>query len=187
MTPRVPRRRPIRLRGFDYTSPGAYFVTICTRNRACILGDLKAGSISLTPIGKIVQRTWAETPNHFPNVGLDEYVIMPNHLHGLLLIEDTTVGAQHAAPLRVPSEGAGHRVQPGSLGAIIRAFKSASTRMTNMHTGLSGHRIWQRAYYEHIVRDEQDLARIRAYIQENPLRWALDEENPARIPAPADR
>jgi REP element-mobilizing transposase RayT len=83
-------RRTVRLRGFDYASPGWRFITICTHNRACIFGDLKAGSISLTPIGKIVQRTWAETPNHFPNVGLDEYVIMPNHLHGLLLIEDTT-------------------------------------------------------------------------------------------------
>jgi REP element-mobilizing transposase RayT len=98
MTPRVPRPRPIRLRGFDYSSPGCYFITICTHDRECVLGDLRTESIVLTPIGEIVRRTWPEIPCHFPNVRLDEYVVMPNHLHGLLLIEDVVVGAQHPAP-----------------------------------------------------------------------------------------
>jgi len=182
-------RRSGRLKGFDYTTPGLYFVTICTRERAGVLGDLHAGSIVLSPIGEIVRQTWAEIPGHFPNVDLDEYVVMPNHLHGLLCIVDVTVGAQHpapavlgrcAAPLRQPPQRPTRpRVIPGSLGAIVRTFKSASTRRANLRSGTPGASFWQRNYYEHVIRDEEGLNHVRAYIKENPLRWSLDKENPA--------
>src|SRR4030042_3143332 len=138
-------RRSGRLKGLDYTTPGLYFVTICTRERAGVLGDLHAGSSVRSPIGEIVRQTWAEIPGHSPNVDLDEYVVMPNHLHGLLCIVDVTVGAQHPAPAGLgrgaaprrqpPQRPTRPRVIPGSLGAIVRTFKSASTRRANLRSG----------------------------------------------------
>ena len=95
----IPRRRPLRIKGYDYTSPGAYFVTICARQRRCVFGDVLADAIVLSRLGQIVHDTWREVPLRFPNVELDEFVVMPNHLHGLLLIKRHPVaGAQHPAP-----------------------------------------------------------------------------------------
>ncbi|HLE23939.1 MAG TPA: transposase [Anaerolineales bacterium] len=100
---------------------------------------------------------------------------MPNHIHGILILR-RGVGAKHASPLRIRGRG----TRPGSLAAIMQSFKSAATRAVNMTQGTQGEHLWQRGYYEHVIRDEEDLNRLRRYIEENPQRWGLDEENPLR-------
>ena len=167
------RRRSIRLPGHDYRSPGAYFVTACTHGGACILES--------SEFQAVVGETWKEIPLHFPHTRPDEFVVMPNHVHGIVWILDTesAVGAQHAAPLRgdIPT------VRPGSLGAIVRSFKSAAAKRINQIRGTLGAPVWQRNYYERVVRSEDELDRIREYVGLNPLKWQFDRENPYRTPS----
>lgn len=157
----VHHRRSIRLQGYDYTQGGAYFVTICTKNRACLLGRVVDGKIAMNDAGQMVQSVWDGLRERFPTVALDQFVVMPNHVHGILIL----VGAQFIAPNT-------------SLGEIIRAFEAVATRQIRL-AGLQEFR-WQRNYYEHIIHDEKSLNRIREYIATNPLRWELDRENPQR-------
>ena len=170
-------RRSIRVHGFDYSQSGGYFVTIVTRQRECLFGEIVNGEMLLSDCGKIAEECWCAIPEHFPNVELGAYVIMPNHMHGIVIIQDNLnsyVGAQHAAPLQ-------HNVPPHSLGAIIRSFKSAVTKQINEINNTSGMSIWQRNYYEHIIRDADDYNRVHLYIESNPLHWQTDEENPVKI------
>ena len=176
--PRIPSmrsRHSLRINGYDYTQVGAYFITVVTRNRTCVFGDVLNGESVLNVSGRIVQTVWNELPVHFRPIGLDEFVVMPNHVHGIIMINDAqraSVGAQHAAPLHQPY------VKPGSLGAIVRSFKSAvSKRVNETHEGRPL-RLWQRNYYEHIIRNEESLLHIREYIASNPSRWSMDPENP---------
>jgi len=179
--PEKHHRRSVRLRGYDYAQPGAYFVTICTHERECLLGEIVDGEMVLNEYGHIVRACWEVIADHFPHVTLDTFVIMPNHVHGIIMI-DSPVGARHASPL--PSDVTPPRgPKGGSVGAIVGSFKSAVTRRINEMRGTPGMTIWQRNYYEHIIRDEDDLHDIRRYILENPLKWALDRENPAAQPA----
>ncbi|MDP2954442.1 MAG: transposase [Chloroflexota bacterium] len=176
------RRRSIRLQGYDYSQPGAYFVTIVTRDRECLFGEIVEGAVSLSPYGAIVQECWAELPHHFAHVELDASVAMPNHVHGIIVLMD--VGAQHAALLRNPGHPAPQfappqlRVAVGSVGTMVRSFKSVVTKRINEIRGTPGAALWQRNYYEHVVRDEDELDHIRRYILDNPVQWALDRENP---------
>lgn len=172
------RRRSIRLRGYDYGQEGAYFVTICTHRRTCLLGDVTDGNMTLTAVGTIVRRVWRYLPRRFRGVGLDAFIAMPNHIHGLIIIR-RSVGAGLAPP-----EGGG---LPGQTGAasraptlpdVVRAFKSISTVRVNRALGRTGVSLWQRGYYEHVVRDEDELTRLRRYITENPLKWDDDADNP---------
>ncbi len=180
----MPDRKPLRLPNFDYAAAGAYFVTVCSHLRRPIFGRVVGDQCRLSSLGAVVQSTWHKSPSHFENIQLDEFIVMPNHVHGILWIlpDDSKwdsdesinsfakVGAQHAAPLqRLP------RVQPGSLSAIVRSFKSAATREAYRQNLNNGQPIWQRNYHEHILRDEEDLFLHRKYIQENPLKWALDD------------
>ena len=171
-------RRSIRLRGYDYAQPGAYFVTLCTHRWINMFGGVSNGEMMLNPLGLGVQDEWLRTAKIRPYVQLDEYVIMPNHLHGIVMITDNGRGVLQYAPnhasgqLRSPSFG---------LGAIIRGFKSVATRRINCIRGVSGQPIWQRNYYEHIIRDDHGLNRIREYITYNPHCWHLDKYNPAAI------
>ena len=173
--PGLPVRRSVRLRGHDYREAGAYFVTVCTLRRACLFGEIVDDHLQLSPIGEIVAAAWTSTPGHFPGIDLDAVVVMPNHVHGIILIVDS-VGAKHASPLRVSPRG----TSSGSLAAIVQSFKSAATRSVNLSRKTLGFTLWQRGYYEHVVRDDEELNRIRRYIEDNPLRWALDRENPPR-------
>ena len=168
------RRRSIRLQGYDYTQPGAYFVTICTHNRAALFGRVVDGDTVLNECGRIVWECWREIPDHFPHVALDAFVAMPNHVHGIIWIVDD-VGATHASPL--PDDGP-RGPTSGSLGAVVGSFKSAVTRRINARRGTPGAPVWQRNYYEHIIRNEGALHAIRRYIIENPVRWRLDRYNP---------
>ena len=164
--------------GYDYSTAGAYFITAVTAGRECLFGEIESGEMCLSSTGRIVQSCWEQIPTHFPNVGVEAYVIMPNHIHGILLIYigHTKVGAQHAAPLQQNDiTKPNPKVEPGSLGAIIRSFKSAVTRQVRQE--MSPTTIWQRNYYEHIVRNPKDYEKITAYILDNPLNWQDDEEN----------
>ncbi len=155
------RRKLLRLPGFDYSQTGAYFVTVCTINRRCLFGEIVEGKLESSRSGKAVARCWNEIPNHFNGTALDGFVIMPNHVHGILLFPDG-VGAV-ACPARCG--------RARTLQSVVGSFKSAASRQL-------GTRIWQRNYWERVIRNEDELNRIRAYIDKNPLRWPSDPENP---------
>ena len=169
------RRASTRLNGHDYTEAGAYFVTVCTHDQQCILGDVVSDAVRLTPLGKVVAETWPAACAHNPSVDLDVFVVMPNHVHGILVLRES-VWAKHASPLRHRPKGTFR----GSLSSIVQGFKSAATRQARRDGIAFGGRLWQRGFYDHVIRNEAELSRIRTYIDENPLRWALDEENPDR-------
>jgi REP element-mobilizing transposase RayT len=171
-------RRSIRLRGFDYARPGTYFVTICTRQRECLFGEVIEGTMILSDFGQVVHEEWHKTSLVRPYVTLDAFVVMPNHVHGILMITDDRRGTAPPCPYQGQF---GHPI-PRSLPTIIRAFKSATTQRVNQMRGTPGMPLWQRNYYEHIVRDEDELNQIRRYISENLLKWELDENNPSRWP-----
>ncbi|WP_017713130.1 transposase [Prochlorothrix hollandica] len=261
-------RRSIRLKGYDYTSSDAYFLTLCTHQRQCLFGHIVDGVMHLNDCGQIVERGWLAIPTHNPHVVLDEFVVMPNHIHGIVIIGDDdgdgddgrgeafapgsvgedqkslpqmlrplrpqespgSVGEdqkslpQMLRPLRPqespgsvgedqkslpqmlrpygllgsvgndqkllpqmlrPQESPGsasplrpNGTQPGSIGAIVQTFKSHTTRKINRITQSKGKTLWQRNYYEHIVRNQESLQKIRSYIQMNPRSWASDQLHP---------
>jgi putative transposase len=174
--PQKHHRRSIRLRDYDYARPGWYFVTICAQSREMVFGNVIHGGMILNTVGKIVDFHWQKLPHHFKNIELDEFQIMPNHFHGIVNI----VGAMHSdqnihiQPLQPPMLHP-HGTKPGSLGAIMQNFQSITTRKINHIRKTPGQRLWQRNYYEHIIRDEPELIRIRKYIIENPLKWQSDK------------
>lgn len=208
--PDVYHRRSIRLKGYDYDRAGAYFVTICVHQRERLLGQVVDGAMGLNLAGEAVRSVWKGLPARFPQVDLDEFVVMPNHFHGILfLIEPPDVGAplvgahvdernNHVgAPLvgaqdfgnartnwagtnRAPTRGA------PTLGDIIGTFKSLSTNAYIHGVNHNGWppfpgRLWQRNYYDRIIRDDDELDRARRYVTDNPAQWAMDAENPVNI------
>lgn len=191
------RRRSIRLLDVDYSLPGYYFITICVKNRSCLFGDIKNGIVELNELGNAVKNCWLEIPKHYQNIVVDEFVIMPNHVHGILLINDNeklgvqnieslrqpiatndVVGAQYFVP-QLPGQNKYQQIVSGSIGSIVRGFKIGVTKWwrKNDCDGI----LWQRNYYEHIIRDDKSLNTIRQYIRDNPINWFEDEENPTRI------
>jgi putative transposase len=184
--PEIHHRRSIRLKGYDYTQPGAYFITICTYQRMHVFGEIVNGEMILNDAGKIARDEWFKTAELRSYVKLyeDEFVIMPNHGHGIIWIEDENVGAlpRNAQPLRVEQRSAPTKtVQPRSLGAIVRAYKSAVTHAINASENQRGAVLWQRNYYDHIIRNDRELNNIRWYIVNNPLNWQLDRDNSQNI------
>ncbi len=174
------RRRSIRLRGFDYAQAGAYFITICTRHSACVLGEVVAGKVRLSEAGRVVQTAWEGLPSHYPHVQLDAWTVMPNHVHGIVILTADPVGAGlKPAPTipDAPAPASAKRNRHG-LPEIVRAFKTFSARRINAARGTQGTAFWQRNYYEHVIRNEAVLDRIRQYIVDNPARWHEDPENP---------
>ncbi len=161
-------RRSIRLKGFDYTQPGAYFITLVTQDRACLFGDIQDGCMLPSPEGIIVDETWHELEDRYPYLECDAWIVMPNHVHGILIYQE--------APPYYSREAAGGPIKP--LGQIVGAFKTMSTKRINLRRGTPGAVVWQRNYYEHIIRNDVEWSRIRQYIAMNPHRWAADNENP---------
>ena len=165
------RRRSIRLRDYDYSTPGAYFVTICTRNRACMLGYAANGEMRLSEAGQAAQAVWEKLPRHYPHVQLDAWVIMPNHVHGIIVLlagadVDACGGSVEAgfkpAPTNAPTPAnADSGAARHGLPEVVRAFKTFSARRINDLTGARGVPFWQRSYYEHVIRDKASLDRIR--------------------------
>jgi REP element-mobilizing transposase RayT len=200
--PHTHHRRSTRLKGYDYAVPGAYFVTICTAEREQTLGYVAEGRIVPSQIGTVVRDCWRALPRRFRHIDLDEWCVMPNHVHGIIFIIDDPPGprgGRHAARLLepppdsepascgtpsasspVPTTG-GKRLAPGSLGVIVRAFKASSTRRVNRIRGSTGASLWQRGYHDRIIRNERELSAIRRYIADNPISWELDRDNPARF------
>jgi REP element-mobilizing transposase RayT len=242
--PKKHHRRSIRLKGYDYSKPGWYYLTICTFERNFLFGEIANSQMRPSMIGTIAQECWNEVPKHFPRAALDVSVVMPNHLHGILIIEGTGTGTPrraqgscHGMPVQPPQPAAFGQPVSGSLATIVGQFKQAVTRRVGAHlvteaaespqspgssasyghaTPIVGARhgvpkgmpwhartnaawhartnsawdartiirggplhIWHENYYEHIIRNEKELNRIREYICTNPLRWPYDVENPA--------
>jgi putative transposase len=181
-----------RLRGFDYTLPEVYYVTICTYGKRCVFGVVNGDEVHLNRMGMIVREEWLRTPIRRRGVELREFIIMPNHLHGIVVLGDLSegkivTGTPVAGDLRVAPTGGGKASSvgvrprgpaPDSLGALMAQFKGAVTRRVRRELSMSRYRIWQRDYYDHIIRDGDDWDRIRAYILENPANWHSDPENP---------
>lgn len=178
-------RRSIRLQGYDYAKPGAYFITICTQNRACLFGKIVDGEMVLNEFGMIVNNEWLRTSIIRPNIIIDEFVIMPNHLHGILVIIDdncrgvlqfaSAMETTFAPTTNKQNQSFTFKSPSKTIGAIIRGFKSATTKHINISRNTPGIPVWQRNYYEHIIRNDDELNRIRVYIKNNPMNWFHDE------------
>ncbi len=210
----VRNRRSIRLRGYDYSQAGAYFITICTQNRRCLFGEIVHGGMRLNAAGKMVQTVWDEIPAYYPGIDIDEFIIMPNHIHGIVTIvgaaprgrPDTRSRrawgegqAQGPAPTRGPAPTGGFALTGDSpagesastrlsLPDVVHRFKTMTTKRyvdgvkRNNWPPFPG-RLWQRNYWEHVVRNESELNRIREYIRHNPAKWQLDKLRPNQPPA----
>ena len=168
----APHRRSIRLKGFDYRWPGAYFVTICTFHKRCVFGAILESGVRLSPEGKVAQQAWVDIPKHFPHAEAGPFVIMPNHVHGIIILNALPAGRRGTACRAPTSFG---RPVAGSLSTIVRSYKSAVTRTVHLRRPFSTPPLWQRGFYERVVRGEEDLRRIAEYLEENPRRWAEDE------------
>lgn len=183
-------RRSIRLKGYDYSKSGSYFITICAHDRQCLFGDVVgAGSepapignkkifsefakVQLNEFGEIILDTWFNLTNHNDNIKLDEFIIMPNHVHGIIMIMDNSKGICFNRAGLEPAP-----TKQNGLSEIIRQFKTFSAKRINKLKGAQGKPVWQRNYYERIIRNEKELNIKRKYIINNPINWAGDDNNP---------
>ena len=185
--PKKHNRRSIRLKNYDYSKSGAYFITICTKNRQCLFGEIVNGEMILNDGGKIVEKCWIDIPEHFPNAILDEFIIMPNHIHGIIILNELdfdNVGANMVVNVganMVVDEGANNHSPlrndrphgtTRTIGSIIRGFKIGVTKWFRQNSNIKT--VWQRNYYDHIIRNEIELIKIRKYIINNPKNWFND-------------
>ncbi|MBL8063495.1 MAG: transposase [Anaerolineales bacterium] len=194
--PKIHHRRSIRLKGYDYSRAGAYFVTIVAWQREMLFGDVVDGTMNLNRHGHIIHDAWFDLKNHYRHVELGEFVIMPNHVHGIIVLTDdgsrggpslsggtNLPDMMHAGMNNLPINQTRPYVKPQprhGLPEIIRAFKSFSAKRINRLRCKDGIPVWQRNYYEHIIRNECEMDNITKYIQTNPLRWNDDDENPVK-------
>ena len=173
------KRKRIRLRFYDYRRTGIYFVTICTHGHKSTFGTIRDGEIQLSRLGRLAASRWESIPEHAVNADLDQFVVMPNHVHGLLGID---APGMHSGSKRRKGE-----LRAGSLGAVVGGFKASVTRIGRSDGVVGEEPIWQRGFWEHIVRSPEALERIRRYIVENPSLWYCDAENcERRIDDPFD-
>ena len=200
--PDIHHRRSIRLKDYDYSDAGAYFVTVCAWRKENMFGKISEGKISYSDVGEIISHIWRNLPDRFASIELDEFVIMPNHIHGIIVlnvgaglalpgtrpdsppsrtceIKPKRKGAASSAPTKNNLTNPDAINHAPTLGDIMRTFKSVSTIAVNRHFDRRGYPLWQRNYYEHIIRNESELHPIREYIRYNPLKWDEDEENPS--------
>ena len=210
--PQIHHRRSIRLQGYDYSQNGAYFITLCTHNRECLFGQIQNGQMILNEYGKMVEQCWNNLSNHYDNIELDAYVIMPNHFHGIILITDNVDNVDNVRAIRelpihelprqrkhelpihelprqrkhelpiheLPRQQQKQRQQQRRkmlLPKIVGRFKTNSAKQINQMRNTPGISVWQRNYYEHIIRDEKSLENIRNYIINNPAKWQDDDYN----------
>lgn len=151
----IHHRRSVRLVGYDYSQSGLYFVTVCVKGRECLLGDVVDGVMVLNDYGQVVENAWFDLPNHVSNINLHEFCVMPNHIHGIIEIVDNSSS--------VP------------LSEIVRQFKTFSARRINLLRDIQNNGLWQRNYYEHIIRSIDSYNKISSYILSNPLNWGDDK------------
>lgn len=197
-------RHTIRLRGYEYSAPGLYYVTVCEKSGKCLFGEVVDCEVKLSALGEIVRDCWEGIPKHFENADVDRYIIMPNHVHGIVILNESLVGTRHAdGKNKISGRGFIHETLSSkglinqtptntnslalplmkdsriTLGKIVRAYKAQCSKL--IHDAGHPEFHWQRNYYEHIVRDGNDLDRIREYILENPMNWEHDEYFPGNI------
>ena len=188
--PKTRRRHSLRLRDYDYSQPGAYFLTLCAWNRKSLFGEIIDGSMHPNAIGRIVAEEWLRTATIRPEIELDEWIVMPNHLHGILIISapgmivDTRRGDRwspcpRSLRQRPPQSSTLATIRSRSLGAMVAGFKSAATRRINAWRQTPGADVWQRNYWERIIRDDAERWHIQEYIRGNPAHWLRDELNPS--------
>ncbi len=173
------RRRSLRLKGYDYTEAGAYFVTMVVQNRLCLFGGIVAEEMRLNEAGEMVRSAWESLPRRFPGIEVDAFVAMPNHVHGILVIDRPVEAFIRRAPARdAPTTT--------TLGAVVGAYKSlTAVEYARSAPTTIRPRLWQRNYYEHVIRNDESLNEIRQYICDNPAQWSFDRENPSAIrPSP---
>lgn len=215
--PKKHHRRSIRLQGYDYASPGAYFVTVCVQGRECRLGEVVDGEMQLNASGEIAAQSWLWLGKRYPYVAVDQWVVMPNHTHAIIVIdndaEDTRIAASRDPRTGIPRTGiprmgipgtgdprilrtGGSRTAPSAaaaparrkpLGRLVGAFKTVSTKRINLLRDTPGERFWKRNYWEHVIRDDASLQNIRRYIKNNPARWEEDQLHPHARPNPFNR
>jgi REP element-mobilizing transposase RayT len=201
-------RRSIRLPEYDYSQEGVYYITICTQGRKCLFGDIADGTVELSKYGRIAERCWRELTEYYDGIMLDAYVIMPNHIHAIIIITgDVTRRGEVVSPqyemlkdnivqgdVVLPQNGINNNIiNPGevtsplqvlgnkhTLGKILEYYKYQTTKIINQIHNSPVNKIWQRNYYERVIRNEKSLNRIRGYIRNNPWNWAVDDENPER-------
>lgn len=207
--PNIHHRRSIRLKGYDYSQDGLYFITICVHNMECIFGEIRNGEMTLNDAGEIAHKCWTEIPIHFPNTMLHEYVIMPNHIHGIIEFSRSNVGAKNLSPKNQNNQGITSetienqmidnskstinqsdvrenqednrakdfsplpRSPSKTIGSVVRGFKIGVTKWMRQNTDI--YNIWQRDYFEHIIRNEQSFQKISEYIKNNPAEWTDDK------------
>ena len=161
-------RRSIRLKGYDYTRDGAYYVTIVAHKRRILFGDVIDGEMRLNDTGQLIVNAWEWLAMRHSYVELDSYIVMPNHLHGIIVVTaDTCRGDSRIAPTKRKP-----------LGRLVGAFKTVTTKRINLARGTPGQPLWQRNYYEHVIRNDEEWNRVREYIAGNPTQWEIDPENP---------
>ncbi len=160
--PKIHHRHSIRLQGYDYSQSGAYYVTIVTHGRECVFGEIVNGKMILNQFGQIAQRAWFDLPKHYSHIVLGAFCIMPNHVHAVIILIDVVAINRHP------------------LSEIVRAFKSFSARRINELRKTQGIPVWQRNYYEHIIRNDDEHNRIHLYIEANIDNWSTDDENPIK-------
>lgn len=174
-------RRSIRLQGYDYAKPGSYFITLCTQNGQCLFGKILGRRMDLSSAGHMVYLVWEELSSRYPGVETDAFVVMPNHVHGII----TLVGAGPCACPGISGQPQGVAPTMG-LPDVVHHFKTMSTKRYSdgvrqlkwpPYTG----KLWQRNYYERVIRNNRELNRVREYIVNNPLQWELDQENPGNM------
>jgi len=180
-----PNRRSNRLSGYDYSSPGAYFITICVDQRRCVLGRVIGSEMHNSRLGDEINHSWMRVPVRFPTAELDVFQVMPNHFHGIVVLTEAKAdGASPIPTMMVPASTmaatAATVIRAGlpSLSAIIGAFKSETGIACNRQLRIAGQQFWQPGFFDHIIRDDDELDRIRQYIVNNPAHWADDRENP---------
>ncbi|QFY91129.1 transposase [Magnetovirga frankeli] len=210
--PAIHHRRSIRLQGYDYSQAGAYFVTLCTQDRECLFGDIVNGEMRMNDAGKMIQAVWDEIPANYPGVDIDSFIVMPNHIHGIVVIVGAAPRGRPDSAYSQDGQARGPIGQPQgvaptrlSLPDMVHRFKTMTTKRyadgvkRNGWSTFPG-KLWQRNYWEHIVRNEPELNRIREYIHNNPAQWELDKlhpnnpvgaglkpaPTPARNPAPTE-
>lgn len=158
-------RKVNRLQSYNYSTEGYYFVTVCVESRLCCLGEIVKEEMVLNEFGKIVNSCWQDLSNHYKNCSLDQFIIMPNHIHGIIVVAPVGEGLK-PSPTRVHG-----------LSEIVRGFKTFSSRKINQLNQI--HFSWQRSFYDHVIRKDESLNNIRQYILSNPYKWAVDKENPS--------
>ncbi len=169
--PEIHHRRSIRIKEYNYSQEGLYFITICTFNHACLFGYIDNVDMVLTEYGKIAHNEWLLTEELRKNIVLQEFVIMPNHIHGIIEINDST---RRGTMPRAPTEQFG-KPTSNTIPTIVRGFKSTVTKQINSIRNIPGQSVWQRSYYEHVIRNEKSYNRITEYIRYNPEKWLQDK------------